>query len=267
MDTNAKKWCVYIHTAPCGKRYVGITCKPPEHRWNHGRGYIQNAHFFTAIQKYGWDNFEHTVVADQLSKSEACSMEQQLISEYRTQDREFGYNKSSGGELSGLGVKASPELKARISERLKGKNNHNYGKHLSEETRRKLSEAKLGTKLSLETRRKIGEANKNVVRTDEWKAHLSASLTGRKLSDQRKSEISACLYKKWKDEEYRSMMVEAHSGANSHKAKKVLCVETNEVFDCIKYACEKYNLHSSAISSVCRGKLKTTGGYHWKYAE
>lgn len=34
-----KKWCVYIHTVPSGKKYVGLTSKNPEDRWRNGRGY------------------------------------------------------------------------------------------------------------------------------------------------------------------------------------------------------------------------------------
>jgi group I intron endonuclease len=261
-----KTWCVYIHTSPSGKKYVGITCKPPEWRWRNGKGYIQNKHFTAAIQKYGWDNFSHDIVADNLSKAEACELEQKLIKQYDTQSREHGYNKSSGGELSGLGVKMTDEQKMFLSERLKGQNNPMYGKHLSDEAKRKLSEAKRGKKMPDECRRKISESNKDVERTPEWKRHLSESLTGKALSEEHKAKVSKGIADKWQDPEYRAMMVEAHSGTNSHKAQKVLCVETGEVFDCIKFACKKYGVHSSSVSNVCRGKLKTTGGYHWQYA-
>ena len=43
--------------------------------------------------------------------------------------------------------------------------------------------------------------------------------------------------------------------------KKVKCVETGEVFNSVKEACEKYNNH---ISSVINGNRKTACGYHWK---
>ena len=50
------------------KKYVGQTCQRPEKRWNNGRGYIENIYFWRSIQKYGWDNFEHEVVASNLTK-------------------------------------------------------------------------------------------------------------------------------------------------------------------------------------------------------
>ena len=48
-------YCVYIHTNKINeKRYVGITCQSTSRRWRNGDGYIQNEHFYRAIQKYGW---------------------------------------------------------------------------------------------------------------------------------------------------------------------------------------------------------------------
>ena len=62
-------YCVYMHTNKInGKRYVGQTCKKPEYRWVNGKGYKGSPHFFSAIQKYGWNNFEHQIIAEKLSK-------------------------------------------------------------------------------------------------------------------------------------------------------------------------------------------------------
>ena len=245
-----KQWSVYVHTSPKGKRYVGITCRPPVYRWNHGRGYSQNTHFSAAIAKYGWDNFTHEVVASGLSKEVACAMEKQLISEYNTTDGDFGYNMSTGGESGSLGVRLSEERKRRLSESRMGEKHHLYGTHPSEETRRKMS-----------------KSHKGRITTEETRVKLSRSLTGKNLSVERKQKISETLRSKWQNEEYRAMMVEAHSGKNSHKARRVRCVETGEVFGCIKEACAKHRVHSSTVSNVCRGKLKTTGGYHWEYVK
>lgn len=49
--------------------------------------------------------------------------------------------------------------------------------------------------------------------------------------------------------------------------KSVLCVETGKVYTCMKVAAEDTGCFATAITAVCRGKRKTTGGYHWKYVD
>ena len=65
-----RKYFVYRHVAPNGKMYIGITSKSdPTHRWGSGGVcYKKNAHFWNAIQKFGWDNFQHIIVAHGLSE-------------------------------------------------------------------------------------------------------------------------------------------------------------------------------------------------------
>ena len=74
-------------------------------RWvNNGSQYKKCKFFYRAIQKYGWDNFEHEILIDNISKEEACLIEKELIKKYKTQDKNFGYNIASGG-LGGCTVK------------------------------------------------------------------------------------------------------------------------------------------------------------------
>ena len=49
--------------------------------------------------------------------------------------------------------------------------------------------------------------------------------------------------------------------------KKILCVETGEVFDAIVDAANKYCINAGNIGRVCEGKRKTCGGYHWRYLD
>lgn len=103
-----------------GKRYFGITCKPkPEYRWANGKGYPANKHFTNAINKFGWDNFDHKIIMAGMSKEDACNLEQYLIAKYDTTNPVNGYNLSIGGECSGLGVKRSEESRKKQSEALK----------------------------------------------------------------------------------------------------------------------------------------------------
>lgn len=54
-------------------------------------------------------------------------------------------------------------------------------------------------------------------------------------------------------------------GCKNPKAKKVKCIETGEIFGCVKEAeqwCGK-----KGIGDCCKGKQKTAGGYHWQYVD
>ena len=92
------EYIVYMHVNKVnGKKYVGIT-KNATKRWRNGNGYCRNKHFFDAIKKYGWDGFAHLVMRIKMTLQEALKEEERLIALYRTQDKERGYNLSSGGE-------------------------------------------------------------------------------------------------------------------------------------------------------------------------
>ena len=73
-----RNWSVYLHTNLInGKMYVGITGIKPSDRW--AKGYRHSTKFYHALQKYGWNNFEHTILVDQLTREEACEIEINLI--------------------------------------------------------------------------------------------------------------------------------------------------------------------------------------------
>ena len=128
-------FCVYIHISPSNKKYVGITSRKPSLRWSGGNGYKNNEHFYRAIQKYGWGNFQHLIVAKNLTKEEACKAEIDLIKKFNTQDYNLGYNNTSGGEHTTFTLQA----KKKMSDAKKGKK-------LSEETKYKLAIIRKGKK-------------------------------------------------------------------------------------------------------------------------
>ena len=72
-------WCVYCHTFPNGKRYIGITKQKPEDRWLDGMGYSAQPKVFAAIVKFGWDNIKHEVLADELDEDSARRIEAREI--------------------------------------------------------------------------------------------------------------------------------------------------------------------------------------------
>lgn len=53
-------------------------------------------------------------------------------------------------------------------------------------------------------------------------------------------------------------------GESNPNAKRIICVETGEVFNCIKFAKEKYNIKSDAsITVALKNPTRTAGGMHW----
>jgi very-short-patch-repair endonuclease len=68
---------------------------------------------------------------------------------------------------------------------------------ISDETRRKMSEAKKGRRLSDEHCRKLSAAKKGHLTSNETRKKLSIALTGRHLSDSHRRKISLVVKKQW----------------------------------------------------------------------
>lgn len=158
MEIYDGKWIVYIHVNKINaKMYVGITSRKPETRYGKaGSGYIHCAKFWRAIQKYGWDSFEHYIFASNLTKDEACNMEKLLIEKLDT--IKCGYNLDKGGFAS--------EHSESTIEKIR---NANKGKTLSKETKEKIKEARTRQIISHESIMKSAEKNRGKKRSDKFK--------------------------------------------------------------------------------------------------
>lgn len=236
MTKDEKTYYVYKHTSPSGKVYIGITSQQPEKRWKHGNGYAHNKYFWRAIQKYGWDNFEHEILFSGLNEQDAKDKEKELIEKYQSNVPELGYNISSGGE-GRSGVSLSEDAKKKISNankgRLAGKNNPNYGNH----------------SFSGSNNYFYGRHH-----TEESKSKIREKAIGRKDSDETKLKKS-----------------NATKGSNNPRAKITLQYDLDGNFiaswDCATYAAEKLNIDVKGITACCRGERKTSYGFIWRYKE
>lgn len=243
---NEKRYTVYKHTSPEGKVYIGATSNGLNRRWQNGYGYRENKDFYFDIEHNGWDNFSHDIIASDLTETEAYKLEEKLIQQYCATDPNKGYNKSIGGK-GARGVIPSAKTRMKIGDAERGTKNHFYGKHLSESHRRKISESNKGKVLSEEHKnilraRAIG--NKNMLgkhHSDEAKRKIAAIHRGTKLTEEHKQKISESI------------------------KKKVLCIETNIVYNSLDEAAIDTGTNVCGISSACNGRYKTSGGYHWKY--
>lgn len=119
-----------------GKAYIGITSRTVDVRWfehvERARQGLRGSRIYAAIRKYGKDAFVREVVAVARSEDEARKLETEHITSNDTYEN--GYNANLGGE----GFLHFPEhirLKIGLAQK---------GKIISAESRKKMSEAKIG---------------------------------------------------------------------------------------------------------------------------
>ena len=90
-------WCIYKHTSPSNKSYIGMTYQDPNVRWKNGAGYSAETKFGKAIQKYGWDNFTHEIIEENIQTlCEAKEREIYWIDYFDSYKN--GYNSTIGGD-------------------------------------------------------------------------------------------------------------------------------------------------------------------------
>ena len=76
---------IYMHRNKINKKiYIGQTCQNPQNRWKNGHGYKTCTYFNSAIQKYGWENFEHIILEQkEMTQKEANQREIFYIKQFR----------------------------------------------------------------------------------------------------------------------------------------------------------------------------------------
>ena len=239
MDNKNSKqnYCVYMHRNKAnGKVYIGMT-KNLKQRWSACGVHYYKKHshtraFSRAIEKYGWDGFEHIVLAEGLTFDEANKMEIAMIAEYKSNiyrysNPEYGYNLTDGGQ-GVAGHRWSDEERKEISHRITGSGNPMYGKKHSDYTKSLISQANTG-------------------RFSDGKSPLLGKI------------VSA---------ESRKKMSENHadvSGGNNPRAKPCYCVETGEYFETIDEAGKHFGLARSTIRRSCALNCATKSKLNFRY--
>lgn len=258
-------YCVYKHTSPTGKVYIGITKRKPQKRWNGGQGYESNRYFYRAIQKYGWENFKHEIIADGLSQAEACEAERRLIAECGSISPEAGYNIEAGG-LYGS-AKFTEAMRQTFSER---------GKRVAKER------PELIVTMQNAQREYFSNPKNRKKQSDTLKRYYQ---THPELRDR----ISKNNKSRWTDE-YRQRFGETQRSVqgtpsarkrarDSHKAQMMAI----EQLSCDGAFVARYECIGDAVreTGICRQNIicvlkhaktkagnerKTAGGYKWRYA-
>lgn len=241
-------WTVYKHTCPNGKIYIGITGQIPKLRWRRGLGYRQCPHFYPAIEKYGWENIKHEILFEGLTKEESEQKEIELIAEYKSNQREYGYNIANGGNAAGS---CSEKTRKLIGQKSKGR-------IPNEEARNKMSLARKGIQFTEEHRRKISIA-------------LKGKNRGKHPNEETRAKLSAVHKGKPKSEEMKRKNSLAQMEDKNHMAKAVIQYDLNNNiiahYGAAKEAERITGASRSNIVRCCKGQMKKANGYIWRYAD
>ena len=227
--------------------YIGQTINPEDRFKSHIYYAINkkdNNRFHNALRKYGLENWVYCVLEDNVLRENLNMMETDWIEYY---DSFYsGYNMTTGGDTN---VIISEETRKRLSEARKGK-------HPTEETRRKLSELRKGR--TPWNKGKLGQIawNKGKHPTEETRKRMSESHKGKKTWNCGKINV-------YSDEAKRKIS----KARSKNKLINKYDLEGNFIkqYECL-YDAKKENPKCSNISAVCRGVRNQTGGFIWKYA-
>lgn len=198
-----------------GKAYVGYTKHPERRKFYHLNGKSNCPALRSAVRKYGSENFDFCLLEGGSTDQELKEKEIYWIAALNTTSPN-GYNLTFGGEglvatdevrkklsisLKGntcsKGRVLSDEHKRRISEAQRGSKSHLFGTHPSEETRKKLRESATGRKLSDRHRQILREMNLGKKMADETKQKLRIAKLGGKHSEEHKAKIRASIQLWW----------------------------------------------------------------------
>ena len=188
-----------------GKVYIGQTTQPFEvrkaqHEYGHGTFYFGNA-----LKKYDfdWEVIKECKTIDELNK-----MEEYFIEKYKSNIKEFGYNLRSGGDNSLHSDRTKKKMsvsKSNMSEETKEKiRQSRIGKKHKPETiekfknrtipmkvRKRISETQKGKQISEETRKKMSDTRKKTYNT--LKMHKVLSESAKRGWETRRANAEAIL--------------------------------------------------------------------------
>ena len=137
---------VYLITFPNGKKYVGSTTKVLTRRISRhcSKAITSNLQLLISFAIREFMKFEVRILGTRKIKKELRELENDYTIEYKSDEREFGYNDKSGDTHS-------DEHKLKMSESHKGQ-------VMSDETKLRMSESHKGQVMSDETKLKISES-------------------------------------------------------------------------------------------------------------
>jgi group I intron endonuclease len=226
---------VYKIVFPDGQFYIGSAYgkKGFEGRWEkHRKGDKSSPKYLQELVKNygGWNCAVFLILRETKTEQRALLFEQAYINRNKNNPMLLNHNKNvlKASDMRGenhplFGKHLSEETKKKISQTLIGKmvgeNNPMFGKHLSEETKKKISESQKGKHCSEETKRKLSEAlsgekspkyGKSL--SEETKDKLRKANLGKHLSEETKKKLSEAAIGRHHSEETKEKMSNTQKG-------------------------------------------------------
>lgn len=152
------------------KVYYGITKCTIKKRWNEhkSKALIGKSHLSLAMKKYGVLSFEIEIVKEVFDENEMYDLEISLIKKYKSNNPKFGYNNSSGGEVSSKGRKLTLTQREQISKYQKGRKRKPH----SEEAKNNMSLAAKGRDMTKAIKKSVekrkGKMSHNVCSVSKY---------------------------------------------------------------------------------------------------
>lgn len=187
---------------------------------------------------YTSHNCDVRKIYENLTESEAFQKEQEIIKWYRENTDYRLTNQTDGGEGSSgwvppeeFKIKQSKIHKAQwqdedFREKMTAIRTDENGPYKSREFREKIAQLVQGN----------NNPNYGNYWTEEMKQHLSEIRKTNGLS----------------------------ANENNPRATRIICIETGEVFNCIKFAMQKYNIkNEGSVTAALKYPIRTAGGQHW----
>ena len=166
----------YVYKITCkinDEFYFGSSFNAKSDRyWGSGRRIKER------IAQYGKENFVKVILGEFEDRTESHRIENQYIEKFRNDEKCLNRKCEHHFETYGK------ESCAKRSAAQRGEKNHNFGKHLSEETRAKLSVVLRGKHRTTETRAKIS-ASKRGENHPMFGKHLSKEQREKRSAAQR----------------------------------------------------------------------------------
>lgn len=243
---------LYVAVFPNNKIYVGITVDIRDRKTTHKSkaktgwdGYLYNA-----IRKYGFENIIWNVADGYSDWKKLCVLEKEEIARYKSNDRNFGYNISDGGDGT-VGIKHTEEWKKMMSERMSGENSPSWGRRLTDEQKKHLSEINTGEKHPRFGRiptekQKIALANGFIKYCEEnghpWAGKNHSAESKRKISEANSGEKNGMYRKR----------------STSRKLTDVAVIEIRNKYKTGDYSllelASKFNVGQTTISDIIKNK-------------